>query len=88
MLAEIVDKFVQREYYNLQTEKSMSYNLFIPEGYDGRTKSSLLMLIADASTAGKDTKIPLTQGYGGVIGAIEKMGISVKDNFLYNSSWG
>lgn len=69
LLAETVDKFIQQEYKDSQTGNSMSYNLFIPEGYDKNKKYPLVLFIADASTAKKDVKVPLTQGYGGVIWA-------------------
>ncbi|MCD8079148.1 MAG: prolyl oligopeptidase family serine peptidase [Bacteroides sp.] len=69
LLAETVDKFVQREYKDTETGETMQYNLFIPEGYDGSKSYPLLLFIGDASTAGKDVKVPLTQGYGGVIWA-------------------
>lgn len=69
LLAETLDKFVQREYNDVETGKSMSYNLFIPENYDQSKQYPLVLFIADASTVGKDTKVPLTQGYGGAIWA-------------------
>lgn len=67
--AETVHKFIQREFHDSQTGKTMAYNLFIPEGYDENTPYPLVLFIADASTVGKDTTVPLTQGYGGVIWA-------------------
>lgn len=67
LLAETVEKFIQREYNDPQTGNTMSYNLFIPEGYDKNKQYPLVLFMADASTAGKDVKVPLTQGYGGVI---------------------
>ncbi|MCC8188117.1 MAG: prolyl oligopeptidase family serine peptidase [Bacteroides sp.] len=69
LLAETVDKFVQREYKDTETGETMQYNLFIPKGYDESKSYPLLLFIGDASTAGKDVKVPLTQGYGGVIWA-------------------
>jgi len=72
LLKETVDKFVQREYKDEVTGKTMSYNLFIPEDYDENKKYPLVLFMADASTVGKDIKTPLTQGYGGVIWASAK----------------
>lgn len=69
LLAETVDKFIQLEYKDSQTGNSMLYNLFIPEGYDKSKRYPLVLFIADASTATKEVKVPLTQGYGGVIWA-------------------
>lgn len=72
LLAETVDKFIQQEYKDSQTGHSMSYNLFIPEGYDKNKQYPLVLFMGDASTAGKDVKVPLTQGYGGVVWASAK----------------
>ncbi|MCC8088813.1 MAG: prolyl oligopeptidase family serine peptidase [Rikenellaceae bacterium] len=69
LLAETVNKFVQLEYNDPETGKTMEYNLFIPEGYDKSKQYPLLLFIGDASTARKDVKAPLTQEYGGVIWA-------------------
>jgi len=72
LLEETVDKFVQREYRDEVTGKTMSYNLFIPEDYDENKQYPLVLFMADASTVGKDIKTQLTQGYGGVIWASAK----------------
>ncbi len=72
LLEETVDKFIQREYKDAETGKSMLYNLFIPEGYSPAREYPLILFMADASTVGKDVKVPLTQGYGGVIWASER----------------
>lgn len=69
LLDNNLDKFIQREYSDAETGKSMSYNLFIPERYDKNKEYPLVLFMADASTVNKDTKVPLTQGYGGVIWA-------------------
>ncbi|MCD7938337.1 MAG: prolyl oligopeptidase family serine peptidase [Tannerellaceae bacterium] len=71
ILSETVNKFVQREFNDPETGKTLAYNLFIPEGYESGKSYPLLLFIADASTAGKDVKVPLTQGYGGVIWATQ-----------------
>lgn len=67
LLAENLDKFVQMEYKDETTGQTMSYNLSIPKDYDKDNSYPLVLFIADASTAGKEVKAPLTQGYGGVI---------------------
>jgi len=72
LLEETVDKFVQKEYKDAETGNTMEYNLFIPENYNKNKQYPLILFIADASTAGKDVKVPLTQGYGGVIWASAK----------------
>lgn len=69
LLNETENKFIQLEFNDTETGKTMSYNLYIPDGYDKDkcTQYPLVLFIADSSTAGKDIKVPLTQGYGGVI---------------------
>ncbi|MCC8035298.1 MAG: hypothetical protein LIO77_05110 [Rikenellaceae bacterium] len=69
LLSETVGKFGRYEYFDEQTGKSLSYNLFIPDGYEPGRQYPLVMFIADASTAGKELSAPLTQGYGGIIWA-------------------
>ncbi|MCD8167680.1 MAG: prolyl oligopeptidase family serine peptidase [Bacteroides sp.] len=72
LLAETTDKFIQLEYNDAETGKTMAYNLFIPENYDGNKAYPLVLFMADASTVNKATTVPLIQGYGGVIWASEK----------------
>lgn len=69
LLSETLDKFVQLEFRDSQTGKTMSYNLFIPEAYDEQKQYPLVLFMADASTVDKDVQVPLTQGYGGVVWA-------------------
>ncbi len=69
LLEETVHKFIQREYNDAETGESLTYNIFIPEGYDGTQNYPLILFIADASTVNKDITAPLTQGYGGVVWA-------------------
>lgn len=67
LVAENVDKFIQAEFADPETGKTMQYNLFIPDDYDERKQYPLLLFIADASTVNKEVTVPLTQGYGGLI---------------------
>ncbi len=69
LLAETVSKYQQFEYKDEETGETMQYNLFVPEGYDASQSYPLMLFIGDASTAGKEVTVPLTQGYGGVIWA-------------------
>lgn len=71
LLAQTVNKFKQLKFDDPKTGKTMSYNLFVPDDYDENKQYPLILFMADASTVGKDTKLPLTQGYGGVIWASE-----------------
>ena len=61
---EALKKFRQLTFEDAKTGKTMSYNLFVPEGYDGKASYPLVLFMADASTVGKDVTAPLTQGYG------------------------
>ncbi|MDH6358126.1 alpha/beta hydrolase-fold protein [Parabacteroides sp. PF5-9] len=72
LLDETVDKFVQLEFKDAETGKTMSYNLFIPDNYDEATLYPLVLFIADGSTTQKDVKVPLTQGYGAGVWATTK----------------
>jgi predicted peptidase len=62
----LVERFSSHEY------KGISYNLFIPEHYDADKKYPLVVFIEDAGVLGKDARIALAQGIGGVIWATEK----------------
>ena len=61
---ESFDKFEQFIYEDAETGKTMQYNLFIPDAYDGKQSFPLVLFMADASTVGKDVTTPLTQSYG------------------------
>ena len=61
---ESFDKFEQFIYEDAETGKTMQYNLFVPDAYDGKQSFPLVLFMADASTVGKDVTTPLTQGYG------------------------
>lgn len=61
---ETLGKFKQLTFKDALTGKSMEYNLFVPDGYDGDKSFPLLLFMADASTVGKEVTAPLTQGYG------------------------
>ncbi len=61
---ESFDKFEQFIYEDAETGKTMQYNLFVPDAYDGKQSYPLVLFMADASTVGKDVTTPLSQGYG------------------------
>jgi predicted peptidase len=61
---ETLKKFKQFSFEDAKTGKTMQYNLFVPEEYDGKASYPLVLFMADASTVGKDVTVPLTQGYG------------------------
>ena len=59
-----VGRFRQFTFEDKATGRTMQYNLFVPEGYDGSQRYPLVLFMADASTVGKGVEAPLTQGYG------------------------
>lgn len=63
MLKETTKKFKQQVYQDVESGRSIAYNLFLPADYKPEKKYPLLMFIADASTVGTDTTTPLTRGY-------------------------
>ena len=69
---ETVAKFKQLVFEDSVTGKQMEYNLFVPDCYDGKTALPLVFFMADASTAGKEVTVPLTQGYGALVFASER----------------
>ena len=56
---------------NLQ--KTINYNLFIPENYTTNKKYPLIVFIGDASTVGIETNLPLIESVGGPIWATNTM---------------
>ena len=72
MIKEIVPKFSQQTYSVPGKEKSIEYNLYTPQNLENGKKYPLVLFIADASTAGKDVKVPLTQGYGALVWAADE----------------
>lgn len=61
--APVVESFSQHVYAD-ETGLEMPYNIFLPEGYDGKKKFPLVVFIADASANGNDVTTPLIQGNG------------------------
>lgn len=80
LVREVAPRFKQLEYKDAVTGKTMKYNLYTPANLEEGKKYPLVMFIADASTAGKDVKTPLTQGYGALVWATDE---SQKDNPCY-----
>lgn len=69
---EIAPKFQVFEFTDAQTGTKIAYNLYTPQNIEPNKHYPLVMFIADASTAGLDTKAPLMQGYGGIIWATDE----------------
>lgn len=69
---QIAPKFQTLEFQDEVTGKTMTYNLFIPKGYDSEKQYPLVLFMADGSTTGKGAMSPLKQGYGGIIWATDE----------------
>ena len=72
MLEETVPKFTQHTYIDTVTNRSITYNLFLPADYKEGDSYPLLMFIGDASTVGTDPTTPLQRGYSPAIWATAK----------------
>jgi predicted peptidase len=70
MYAQVADQFQQKEYVDLESGLTISYNLYIPEQASSEP-CPMVMFISDSSVVGTDVTAPLTQGYGGIIWATQ-----------------
>lgn len=61
--APVVESFSQHVYAD-ETGLEMPYNIFLPEGYDGKKEFPLVVFIADASANINEVTTPLIQGNG------------------------
>ena len=62
-----VSAFEEKTYTDAQTGKSITYNVFLPQGYDASKSYPMVVFIADSSCAGKDAANSLTQGLGALV---------------------
>lgn len=69
MIKEVAPLFSQATYSVPGTDRTVAYNLYVPQNVQAGKKYPMVVFIADASTAGKDVKVPLTQGYGALVWA-------------------
>lgn len=63
------DLFDQLTYTDEETGLSITYNLYLPEGYDENAEYPMVVFIGDSTTAGTDAEYSLTQGLGGLVWA-------------------
>lgn len=68
-LDSYVSDFKQLEYQDPETNLSIKYNLFLPEGYSESKTYPLVVFIADASCVGDDPIRSLNQGRGALVWA-------------------
>ncbi len=98
MIQTVAPKFQQMEYKDTQSGKTVRYNLYTPANMQSGQAYPLVLFIADASTVGKDTTVPLTQGYGALVWATDTWqakhpcfvlvpqfeGVTVNDQYEHN----
>lgn len=63
LIADVLPRFTQHE----AVAGSLAYNLYVPEKLQAGKKYPLVLFMADASTAGRNVKTPLSQGYGALV---------------------
>ena len=67
--SQVADKFELREYYDEETGLTLPYNFFAPA--DTSEPLPMLMFIGDATCTGSNTDYSLSQGYGGIVWALD-----------------
>lgn len=72
LVATYADAFQQVEYTDEATGLSVTYNLFLPEGYDASQSYPMVVFIADSSCAKGDATQSLTQGLGALVWASDE----------------
>lgn len=74
VIAEGADKFTQLTFDDPESDITLEYNLYIPEGYDENTDEHypMIMYIPDSSGAGKSAKEIVEQYYGADIWVSEE----------------
>lgn len=68
LTSQVKDKFKHYTYKDVETGKSLPYNVYLPAGYDSSKSYPLVLYIPDSSLVGKDVTAPLSQ-YGALIWA-------------------
>ncbi|MDO4537040.1 MAG: alpha/beta hydrolase-fold protein [Coriobacteriales bacterium] len=72
LIANYADKFTQETYTDGDTGLSVTYNLFLPAGYDAAKSYPMVVFIADSSCTGDDATRSLTQGRGALVWASDE----------------
>ncbi len=72
LIATYADKFEQKTYSDSESGLSITYNLYLPEGYDASGSYPTVVFIGDSSCAGSDATVSLTQGRGGLVWATKE----------------
>lgn len=72
LIATYADKFEQKTYTDSESGLSITYNIYLPEGYDASASYPMVVFIGDSRCAGNDATVSLTQGRGGLVWATEE----------------
>lgn len=72
LVSSLPAKFTQETYADADTGLSVTYDLFLPEGYDEAASYPMVVFIADSSCAGGDAARSLTQGLGALVWATDE----------------
>lgn len=72
LIAAYADKFEEKTYSDSESGLSITYNLYLPEGYDPAGSYPMVVFIADSSCTGSDASTSLTQGRGALVWASEE----------------
>lgn len=72
LISTYAGKFTQETYSDSESNLSITYNLYLPEGYDESKSYPMVVFIADSSCAGGDATRSLTQGRGALVWAAEE----------------
>jgi predicted esterase len=68
-IGPVVDRFKKMTYYDPATRLTMSYRLFVPEGYDPAMSYPLVLFLHGAGESGSDNEIHLRASQGATVWA-------------------
>ena len=80
LIVTYADKFEQLTYTDADTGLSITYNLYLPDGYDASASYPMVVFIGDSSCVGSDT-YSLTQGRGALVWATDEWQQDLKDEY-------
>jgi len=72
LISKYAAEFEQKTYSDAESGLSVTYNLFLPAGYDESKAYPTVVFIADSSCAGNDVTRSLTQGLGALVWACDE----------------
>ena len=72
LVSTYAGKFEQKTFTDDETGLSITYNLYLPEGYDEAASYPMVVFIGDSTCAGDDPTYSLTQGRGALVWATDE----------------